>query len=151
MNNHWVFIIVYCFHDSTMLYIFHIKDMSEELPRNYGYEIMFTAQSFESIFNDLLSVVVTISFYYYCVCFFYKIARPNTLVNALYSIQLKKHLVIGQFNFKSVFSAFHSLPSIGKFRMAPVFFVKATESYEVCRLGHHFSSTYTGTDRNERA
>ena len=30
-------------------------------------------------------------------------------------------------------------------------FIKTTESYEVCRLGHNFGSTFTGTDRNGRA
>ena len=39
--------------------------------------------------------------------------------------------------------------------MAPVSFVKTTESYvkttesyEVCRLGHHMNSTFTGKDQN---
>ena len=39
--------------------------------------------------------------------------------------------------------------------MTPVFFVKTTEShvkttqlYEVCRLGHHIDSTFTGKDQN---
>ena len=27
-------------------------------------------------------------------------------------------------------------------------YVKTTESYEVCRLGHHMDSTYTGKDQN---
>ena len=27
-------------------------------------------------------------------------------------------------------------------------YVKSTESYEVCRLGHHVGSTFTGNDRN---
>ena len=38
--------------------------------------------------------------------------------------------------------------------MTPVFFaqttesyVKTTESYEVCRLGHHMDSTFTGQDK----
>ena len=32
--------------------------------------------------------------------------------------------------------------------MTPVSFVKTTESYEVCRLGHHMDSTFTGKDQN---
>ena len=39
--------------------------------------------------------------------------------------------------------------------MTPVSFVKTTESnvkttesYEVCRLGHHMDSTFTGKDKN---
>ena len=49
------------------------------------------------------------------------------------SIQLRRHLVIGQFNFSIGFLCFHWSPSIGKLRMTPVSFVKSTESYEVCR------------------
>ena len=55
------------------------------------------------------------------------------------------------------FPAFHWSPSIGKTRVTMVS-VKTTESYEVAdesyevgRLGHHFGSTFTGTDRNGRA
>ena len=32
--------------------------------------------------------------------------------------------------------------------MTPVSFVKTTESYEVCRLGHHMDSISTGKDQN---
>ena len=31
--------------------------------------------------------------------------------------------------------------------MTPVSFVKTTESYEVCRLGRHMASTFTGKDQ----
>ena len=64
------------------------------------------------------------------------IARPNdvgrkanTSASALYSIQrpsvLRKHLLIGQFNF---FFAFHWSPSIGKHDMTTVSFVKTMVS-----------------------
>ena len=74
---------------------------------------------------------------------FCQIARPKILVSALYSIQLlsiwKNHLIIDHFNFSSVFFIiFHWSPSIGKLRMTPASFVKNTESYEVCRLVHHY-------------
>ena len=51
-------------------------------------------------------------------------------MSALFSIQLREHLVISQFSFSSVLSAFHWAPSIGTLRMTPVPFVKSTESYE---------------------
>ena len=35
--------------------------------------------------------------------------------------------------------------------MTPVSSVKTVESYVVCLMGHYLGSTYTGTDRNERA
>ena len=43
---------------------------------------------------------------------------------------------------------FHGSPSIGKPRMTPVSFVKTTESFEFCRLGHYLGSTFAGTDQN---
>ena len=79
------------------------------------------------------------------------IERQRTLVSALYSIQLRKHLVIGQFNFSAVFATFHWSPPIGTCRMTPVTFVKTMDSYELCRSGHHLGSTFTGTDQYGRA
>ena len=43
---------------------------------------------------------------------------------------------------------FHLSSSISKSRMTPIFFVKTSESYAVCRLGHHLGKPCTGTDRN---
>ena len=40
-------------------------------------------------------------------------ARPKILVSAIYSIQLKKHLFLGQFNFSSIFLCF-SLVTINR-------------------------------------
>ena len=107
------------------------------------------------------------------------IARPvnegdsQNLWSTLYSIQLlsvlRKHLVIGQFNFSSVFLCFSLVtinwqtsydscvlrqdygiwsPLIGTPRMSPVYFGNrkrfADGSYEVCRLGRHLGSTFGG-------
>ena len=65
-----------------------------------------------------------------CVFLFSEIARPfnvgdtQNLWSALYSVLLltilRKHLVIGQFNFSSIFSVFHWLPSISKLRITQV-------------------------------
>ena len=38
-----------------------------------------------------------------------------------------------------------------RFHRQRVSFDKTTESYEICRLGHHVSDTFTETDRNGRA
>ena len=54
-------------------------------------------------------------------------------------IGLRKHLVIGQFAFLCVF---YWLPSVGKTRMIPVFFVKTTESYEVSLVTINRQTSY---------
>ena len=46
---------------------------------------------------------------------------------------------------------FQWLPSIVEPRKIPVSFIKTTKSYEVCRLGYHLGSTFTGMDRNKLA
>ena len=96
------------------------------------------------------------------------------LWSTLFSIQLlslsRKYLVIGQFNFSSVFLCYigyhqsETLYGSGvlgqdygiilgfitinlQTQMTPVSFVKTTESYDVFRLGHHLGSTFTETGR----
>ena len=99
-------------------------------------------------------------------------------VQLLLILRKHLHEVIGQFNLFRFLSAFHWSASIGKHRLTPVSFVKTTESYEVslvtinrqtlydtvkttdtyevfrwiiyevCRLGHHLDSTFTGSHRN---
>ena len=91
-------------------------------------------------------------------------------------IGFEEHLVIGHFSFSLLsfvtinrqtsydygilrqnygITEFYWPLSVGKSRMTPVSFVKtmgsyvkSTESYEVCRYGHHLGSTFTGTARN---
>ena len=77
---------------------------------------------------DVLLFIIIITYnnhYHY-------IARPRISVSALNSIQLWKHLVIGQ-----------SLVTISRWypiRMTLVSFVKTSDSFEVCRLGHHLGT-----------
>ena len=53
-----------------------------------------------------------------------------------------------QSNFDSGILCQDFIPAFSdKPRMTPVSLVKATESYDVCRLGHQLGSIFTGTDR----
>ena len=66
-------------------------------------------------------------------------------------IGLKKHLVFGQFSYSLIFIGHHQSANLVS-RRYPSRLRNDTrladESYEVCGLGHHLGSTFTGMDRN---
>ena len=72
-----------------------------------------------------------------------------------YELSMEKYDFLGILRQNYGITEFYWPLSVGKSRMTPVSFVKtmgsyvkSTESYEVCRYGHHLDSTFTGTARN---